>query len=892
MHTVCLYSSCTSNTIASCPLQPNQTYANHAPYAFADCVFIPELGLYANIGYYPEASVILKLHTASDCSGPNVALTDPYCSGGYCATTCVADYACMSFWGASACTSLINITSWACNVCVKDPYSAYWTKTDCETLLTGLYFDNICTSLSGYISQGICYGLAGLRHSWDLCPAPAPAPLPAPAPAPLPAPAPASSNICIQCFCSESDCQNNTRLLRQLTVAPEECAEFPCDFSAESVTNPAHYWRCGQTNCTTFYDSNCTSPFIEFPRYFTTTSVRGGECFNINLVDGGAAYNGNCTPAVTVPNCLPPSPSPSPTPTPPPQCIEGGCVSARNGTCISESACAAKNYTFPLSTATTGTSGLCQYVSTSTECGCCYEVRACCHPEDGSCTEESVVECGAYVVPGIWQGPGTNCTPNMCPQPAPLPSPAPAPAPLPAPAPPTYCLREFDAGGCGGTLLQNVTLAVGACTQITLLSPAYQSVFTATPTQLWTGIACNGSIQQTLAYGTCLTYSQVTGSFVITSQNCNIPLPAPAPAAPAPVAAPAPATDNCLYYFVAGSCAGNASVWFPMPCNAICTAVGSGRYASLTCGSNVTAIYSDAGCSSFLTSSSNGACGVLTGPPDYTSFITTFGTPCPPPPPAAPAAPAPAPAPPAGPFCVTNYNQAFCGGTPSQYLGTCQTCDQDIFFIDCNAGDIHRRPGPNCAGSNIQTWNFGDCLLLANNISASRSYTQTACPPLPPPPPPPPVPNVTCARFYLSTTCTGLTVEEPTPGYCFNSSFPALGPNFFTLGPSLYRSFYFNCQTSIAFWFQTSDCSGPDAQAPIGNPGCFSWDSGNFKVQMSSNASVCGPCSRTENTIAALLTLLCFYDSNHQLLPRRLRTTARCSTTTSIAMERKFSRPV
>jgi hypothetical protein len=415
----------------------------------------------------------------------------------------------------------------------------------------------------------------------------------------------------------------------------------------------------------------------------------------------------------------------------------------------------------------------------------------------------------------------------------------PSPTPTPTPAP-TGCIREYATPNCTENTTFQYALTYPGCTNIVLTYPSLKSVNMGSGATIYGSNGCVGVINAAVPFNVCFKYtSPLTGSFVVNNNDCQFPVifANVTPPAPAPPPGPPPPNLNCIYLYMSPGC-GTANLWAGLPCDGYCTQISTSLWAATSCGNNVTGLYDNSGCNGAavgIATSPN--CGTIIGS-GYKSFKTFFGETCPPLPPAPAPAPIPAPAPPSGPACVRNFTGSGCTGTVTQETITCQTCYKNKFFVDCNANLI--RVDGTESGCLVQTGSFafGICSGFRLNFSLGT------CAPLPPPPPPPSPPNETCASFYLSTTCNALPVSDPYPGYCWNTS-SDLPDGFFTAGPSAYRSFKFDCTQNTIYFYTATDCTGSLASSTVGNPGCFSWNTGSVKLIMGSNENVCGACLRT-----------------------------------------------
>lgn len=414
--------------------------------------------------------------------------------------------------------------------------------------------------------------------------------------------------------------------------------------------------------------------------------------------------------------------------------------------------------------------------------------------------------------------------------------------PIPTPTPiPTGCLREYSSSNCTGNYTFQNVLNLPGCTNINMTYPILKSVNVASGATIYGLNGCIGSITGTTSLGVCVKYvSPLTGSFIVNGFDCQLPnaIVNITPPAPPPPPGPAPPNVNCIYLYTSLGCV-TPSFWTGLPCDGYCTQISPSLWAATSCGLNVTGLYSDSNCNSAaLVTTGNLVCGTIPIGNTYRSVKTLFNSTCPPLPPAPAPAPLPAPAPPSGPACFKNYSLPSCGGIVTQTDITCQTCFGGRYFVDCNANLIRVANSQDGCITQSGTFNFDIC------NSASLKFTLGVCPTLPPPPPPPPPSNQTCVSFYLGGTCSGLKIDEPYSGYCWNTS-TDLPSGFFTDGPSLYQSFKFDCASSQLIFYTASTCSGPSALSPIGNPGCSNWNTGAVLLAMSTPQTVCGPCIRT-----------------------------------------------
>ena len=422
-------------------------------------------------------------------------------------------------------------------------------------------------------------------------------------------------------------------------------------------------------------------------------------------------------------------------------------------------------------------------------------------------------------------------------------SPSQSPSPTPTPTPiPTGCVREYSSPNCTGNYTFQNVIALSGCTNINMSYPALRSISVAGSSAIiYLGLGCTSTITASTTFYTCVKYqTPLVGSFVVNGIDCELPNPVfnVTPPAPAPPPGPPPPNVNCIYLYTSLGCV-NLDIWAGLPCDGFCTQISPSLWAATSCSSNVTGIYTESTCSTPAVGlASNANCGTIVGNV-YKSFKTLFNSTCPPLPPAPAPAPFPAPAPPSGPACFENFSLPFCGGVVTQQSVTCQTCVANKYFVDCNANIVSVRTAG--CGSQVGTLAFSVCSV--DNVRFSIGV----CPALPPPPPPPPPPNQTCVSFYLAGTCSGLKIDEPYTGYCWNTSSEFIPNDFFTVGPSLYRSFKFDCINKELNFFTTSDCTGSNAVGAIGNPGCFPWTGGAVKLTMSTDENVCAPCIRTPN---------------------------------------------
>lgn len=423
--------------------------------------------------------------------------------------------------------------------------------------------------------------------------------------------------------------------------------------------------------------------------------------------------------------------------------------------------------------------------------------------------------------------------------------------PIPTPTPiPTGCLREYSSPNCTGNYTFQNVLNLPGCTNINMTYASLKSVNLASGATIYTQTNCVGSITGATSLGVCVKYSSpLIGSFIVNGFDCQQPnaIVNVTPPAPPPPPGPAPPNVNCIYLYLSPGCV-TPSVWTGLPCDGFCTQIAPSLWAATSCGLNITGIYTDSNCNSVAVgTASNLNCGTIIGNA-YKSFKTLFNSTCPPLPPAPAPAPFPAPAPPSGPACFKNYSLPSCGGIVTQTDITCQTCFGGRYFVDCNANLIRVANSQDGCATQSGTFNFDIC------NSASIKFTFGVCPALPPPPPPPPPSNQTCVSFYLAGTCSGLKIDEPYTGYCWNTSSELLPNDFFTVDASAYRSFKFDCINEELNFYITSDCTGFNAIGVLGNPGCFAWTGGNAKLTMATDENVCGPCIRTlQHTIHLFL---------------------------------------
>jgi hypothetical protein len=249
------------------------------------------------------------------------------------------------------------------------------------------------------------------------------------------------------------------------------------------------------------------------------------------------------------------------------------------------------------------------------------------------------------------------------------------------------------------------------------------------------------------------------------------------------------------------------------------------------------------GCTDFV-NAGTGCIDIIPPLSGFSSLRVVFEQICPPQP-ILPPAPAPAiiPSPtPASSWCKIDYSFPGCSLSASNgTVGNCYTCDNGLYLPRCDLNNITRYSSGPCTGSVVTSFAFGQC--YNDGLGASRIYHLGSCAVPAPAPAPPPVIAV-CATFWKpSTVCAPFssTLTEPTPGYCFNASYPALGGSFFI--SSAYKSFKFNCSTGTVILYTTTGCTGSFASFFFATPACTSFLTGP-NYAMSADNTTCGACPR------------------------------------------------
>lgn len=427
---------------------------------------------------------------------------------------------------------------------------------------------------------------------------------------------------------------------------------------------------------------------------------------------------------------------------------------------------------------------------------------------------------------------------STVPIPAPVPVPVPVPAPVPAPAP-TYCLRQYSGNSCNGTLLQELPLAISACTNATFVGRnSTKSVFTGTGFSFYLSQGCVSTIA-TFPYQTCYEIFAPSGSLFVNALPCSQPnQPAPTPT---PTITTFPTTtnpqSNCAYFHSTTLCSTSAVYWYSIPCGPVCTQLTPTIFVSSDCTTNITGMYTDPSCSVFYTDATQAFCGTFTLNSGYRSWRVKHNEACPPLPSVQPT-PTPTPTPtPAGLWCRRRWSTPGCStGFINQSTGTCQTCTASVYQTDCASNLVSRYNTAGCTGTLLSTFAFGVCF---NFGGLSEIFDLGPCN-VPVPAPAPVVMTPQCATFWKTQTCLGLsTVTATSSQQCFNSSVPSLGPSFFA--PSIVKSFILDCSTGLARLYGASTCTGSFTTLAFTSSSCVGWLLLN-NLDLSTNNLTCSNC--------------------------------------------------
>lgn len=428
------------------------------------------------------------------------------------------------------------------------------------------------------------------------------------------------------------------------------------------------------------------------------------------------------------------------------------------------------------------------------------------------------------------------CTSSVpIPAPVPIPVPSPIPSPVPAPVTPTYCLRQYNQSTCSNaTLIQETSIPLSQCFNITLANETtVNSVIASASLTAYFAANCTSALT-TYAYQVCYTFGSNGYSLFVN------PLPCSQPNSIITVTTTEPVTTttqtNCVDFYSASLCVGSPIYWYTIPCGPVCTQLTPTLYISTDCSTNVTGVYSDSGCTAFLTSSTAASCGSFLLNSGYRSFRVQHGATCPPLPSAQPT-PTPTPAPtPAGLWCKKTYTSAGCVGLTNQTTGTCQTCSDSLFQTDCASNLVTRRSTSGCTGATLANFAFGTCYTF---IAIYIKYDLGACvapTPVPVPAPSPP----TCATFWKSQSCSGvLTVTSTSNLQCFNESHVSLGGTFFSA--SAIKSFTLDCTTGLANVYTTKTCTGSSNSFLFNSTACVGWST-LYNLGLSTKNTTCATC--------------------------------------------------